>query len=189
MSTEFMGKNYVQKKVTMNTIRVAAISTELAEAVRKNAKDPQFGFPVYTAEAGEGLPCRHCLDWIAERKERATLFTLDPFAGVENLPLPGPVYIHADGCARYSDDAGIPRKLMTSPRTLNAYARGRRLVAQEYVDFASAEATIERLFARLDVHYVHVRSTTAGCYTFRLERAVIGIERPATQDAARPRRR
>jgi hypothetical protein len=37
----------------MNTIRVAAISTELAEAVRKNAKDPQFGFPVYTAEAGE----------------------------------------------------------------------------------------------------------------------------------------
>lgn len=78
---------------------------------------------------------------------------------------------------------------MTSPRTLNAYARGRRLVAQEYVDFASAEATIERLFARLDVDYVHVRSTTAGCYTFRLERAVIGIERPATQDAARPRRR
>ena len=61
-------------------------------------------------------------------------------------------------------------KLMSSPRTLNAYGRGRRLVAQEYVDFANAEATIERLFVRPNVDYVHVRSTTAGCYTFRLER-------------------
>ena len=32
------------------------------------------------------------------------------------------------------------------------------------------EATIKRLFDRADVDYVHVRSTTAGCYTFRLER-------------------
>ena len=154
----------------MNSIRIVAIPSELAEAVRKNAKDPQFGFPVYTAEVGEGLPCRHCLDWIAEGRDRATLFTLDPFAGIEKLPLPGPVYIHAEGCERYVESAGIPKKLMTSPRTLNAYARGRRLVAQEYVDFANAEATIERLFARPDVDYIHVRSTMAGCYTFRMER-------------------
>ena len=40
----------------MNTLRVVAISTELAEAVRKNTKDPQFGFPVHTAEAGEDCP-------------------------------------------------------------------------------------------------------------------------------------
>ena len=111
-------------------------------------------------------------DWIAEGAERATLFTLDPFAGIETLPLPGPIYIHADGCVRYAENAGIPNKLMTSPRTLNAYARGRRLMAQEYVDFANAEGTIARLFARPDVDYVHVRSTTAGCYTFRLERSV-----------------
>lgn len=156
----------------MNSLRAVAIPTELAEAVRKNAKDPQFGFPVHTADAVKGLPCRHCLDWIAEGKERASLFTLDPFAGTEKLPLPGPVYIHADGCDRYAEKAGIPMKLMTSPRTLNAYARGRRLIAQEYVDIVCAEATIERLFARPDVDYVHVRSTTAGCYTFRLERGI-----------------
>jgi Protein of unknown function (DUF1203) len=159
-----------QKEVTVNSLRVVAIPTELAEAVRKNATDPQFGFPVHTAGAGAGWPCRHCLDWIAEGKERATLFTLDPFAGVEKLPLPGPVYVHADGCARYPENAGIPMKLMSSPRTLNAYGRGRRLIAQEYVDFANAEATIERLFVRPNVDYIHVRSTTAGCYTFRLER-------------------
>jgi hypothetical protein len=154
----------------MSSIRVVAISTALAESVRKKGKDPQFGFPVYTAPAGGGLPCRHCLDWIVEGSERAALFTLDPFAGFEKLPLPGPVYIHADGCDRYPEDGGIPARLMTSPRTLNAYGHGRRLVAQEYVESGNAEATIERLFQRSDVAYVHVRSTMAGCYTFRLER-------------------
>ena len=78
----------------MSLIRVVAIPTKLAEAVRREKTDPQFGFPVYSAPAGEGLPCRHCLDWIVEGVERATLFTLDPFAGVEKFPLPGPVYIH-----------------------------------------------------------------------------------------------
>jgi hypothetical protein len=155
----------------MSSIRVMAISTALAESVRKKPTDPQFGFPVHTAPAGAGLPCRHCLDWIVEGSERATLFTLDPFAGVEKLPLPGPVYIHADDCERYPEVGGIPARLMTSPRTLNAYGHGRRLVAQEYVESDNAEATIARLFQRSDVAYVHVRSTTAGCYTFRLERA------------------
>jgi hypothetical protein len=154
----------------MNSIRVVAISTNLADTIRKNSTDPQFGFPVHTAPAGEGLPCRHCLDWIAEGSERAALFTLDPFAGTEKLPLPGPVYIHADGCERYNETAGIPMRLMSSPRTLNAYARGRRLLAQEYVEAHTAQATIESLFGRSDVDYIHVRSTTAGCYTFRLER-------------------
>jgi Protein of unknown function (DUF1203) len=161
-----------QQGARMSSIRVVAILTELAEIVRNKTTDPHFGFPVYTAPAGGGLPCRHCLDWIAEGTARATLFTLDSFAGVEKLPLPGPVYIHADGCERYPEDNGIPKKLMTSPRTLNAYARGRRLVAQEYVDSGNAEITIERLFRRPDVDYIHVRSTTAGCYTFRLERAL-----------------
>jgi len=30
--------------------------------------------------------------------------------------------------------------------------------------------TLERLLERPDVDYIHVRSTTAGCYTFRVER-------------------
>jgi len=64
------------------------------------------------------------------------------FAGLEKLPLPGPVYIHADGCARFPEKGAMPGHLMTSPRTLNAYAHGRRLLAQEYVDGASAELTV-----------------------------------------------
>jgi hypothetical protein len=160
-----------EEQSEMNAIRVVAIPTELAETVRRSKTDPQFGFPVYTAPAGDGLPCRHCLNWIHPGTERATLFTLDPFVALEKLPLPGPVYIHADGCDRYPEDGGIPWHLMTSPRTLNAYGRGRRLRSQVYVEAGDAEAQIESLLQRRDVAYVHVRSTTAGCYTFRIERA------------------
>jgi hypothetical protein len=148
--------------------KIVAVETSVAEAAR-GGKDAQYGFPSYTAPAGAGIPCRHCLQWIEEGEE-ATLFTLDPFAGLEKLPLPGPVYVHARGCERYVEKGAVPMHLMGSPRTLNAYAKGRRLVAQEYVDAAVAEEAVERLLGREDVDYIHVRSTTAGCYTFRIEK-------------------
>src|SRR2546429_2622724 len=43
-------------------------------------------------------------------EDRRILFTYDRFAGVESLPQPGPVYVHAEACARYSEDAGFPER-------------------------------------------------------------------------------
>jgi uncharacterized protein DUF1203 len=149
--------------------RVVAISTEVAEAVRESQKDPHFNFPAYTGIAKGDAPCRHCLK-IIPAGEQATLFTYDAFEGVEKLPLPGPVYIHSKSCVRYPKDGGFPAELKNSPRTLNAYAQGRRLLAQEYVENGTVDSAVEKLFSRADVEYIHVRSTTAGCYTFRIER-------------------
>ena len=155
----------------MIPIRVVAIATEIADAVRRTKKDPHYGHPVHTEIPCESAPCRHCLQLIAAGAEKATLFTYDAFEGQESLPLPGPVYIHAEACERYPENGGFPAELRSSPRTLNAYARGRRLVAAEYMENGTVEAGIEKLFARQDVDYIHVRSTAAGCYTFRVERA------------------
>jgi Protein of unknown function (DUF1203) len=155
----------------MIPIRVVAIPTEIADAVRNTHKDPHYGHPAHTEVAGEGAPCRHCLQIIAAGSEKATLFTFDAFEGIESLPLPGPVYIHAEACERYPENGGFPAALRKSPRTLNAYAKGRRLVAAEYVENGTVDARIEKLFTCADVDYIHVRSTTAGCYTFRIERA------------------
>jgi hypothetical protein len=154
----------------MIPIRVVAIPTEIADAVRRTQKDPQYGHLAHPAIAAEGVPCRHCLQIIFAGWEKATLFTYDAFEGIESLPLPGPVYIHAEACERYPENGGFPVQLRNSPRTLNAYARGRRLVAAEYVKNDDVDAGVEKLFARPDVDYIHVRSTTAGCYTFRIER-------------------
>jgi hypothetical protein len=117
----------------------------------------------------EAAPCRHCLRLIAPG-DHAILFTHDRFANVESLPLPGPVYIHADNCDRYPEDAGFPDELRASPRTLEAYSHGRRLIAQEYVTDGKMEPAIEKLFAQPEVDYIQVCSTTAGCFTSRIER-------------------
>jgi hypothetical protein len=154
----------------MEPFRIVAIPTAVAEEVRTTMQAPGYGFPAHS-EIGEGAaPCRHCLRLIASGVARRILFTYDRFAGVESLPLPGPVYIHADTCDRYAENGGFPEELRGSPRTLEGYARGRRLLAQKYVTDGNMEQVIDEMFERPDVDYIHVNSTTAGCYTFRIER-------------------
>jgi len=155
----------------MTTFRISAIPTEVAESVRATLKAPVYGFPAHAEAATDAAPCRHCLRIIEPGKARRILFTYDRFSGVEKLPQPGPVYIHAELCNRYEENAGFPEELRNSPRTLEAYARGRRLIAQEYVADGKYEQAIERLFTNAQVAYVQVNSTTAGCFTFRIDRA------------------
>jgi hypothetical protein len=157
----------------MSSIRIVAIPTQIAEAVRTNLKAPGYRFPAHAELATDDAPCRHCLRTIFAQKDRRILFTYDRFAGVESLPQPGPVYIHADSCPRYGENTGFPEELRGSPRTLEAYARGRRLVAQEYVADGEFEPAIEKLFSHSEVDYLQVNSTTAGCFTFRIERAAV----------------
>jgi len=151
---------------------VVAIPTEVAEAVRETMRAPGYGFPAHEELDTDAAPCRHCLHLIEPGQARCILFTYDRFAGIETLPQPGPIYIHADSCQRYGEDAGIPEQLRSSPRTLEAYAHGRRLIAQEYAQDGNFESKLERLFNYPEVDYVQVNSTTAGCFTFRIERAL-----------------
>jgi hypothetical protein len=157
----------------MQNVRIVAIETEIADQVRASLKAPVYGFPAHLEVAEDGAPCRHCLRTIAP-KERRILFTYDRFTGKESLPQPGPVYIHAEGCQRYPETGGFPEELRNSPRTVEAYARGRRLKAQEYVADGRFEPVIEKLFANSDVEYLQINSTTAGCFTFRIERGANG---------------
>ena len=155
----------------MHSIRVVAIPTETAETVRTTLRAPVYGFPAHAELATDDAPCRHCLRTIKAGKDRRILFTYDRFLGVESLPQPGPVYVHENACPRYTENAGFPEELRGSPRTVEAFARGRRLLVQEYVTDGKFEPVIEHLFARREVDYLQVNSTTAGCFTFRIERA------------------
>jgi hypothetical protein len=155
----------------MNPIRIVAIPTEIAEAVRKTMRAPGYGFPAHEEAGTDDAPCRHCLRLIAAGQERRILFTFDRFSGIEELPQPGPIYIHAEACARYEEDDGFPEDLRSGPRTLEAYAKGRRLIGQEYVADGEFEPAIQLWFSRPDVDYLQVHSATAGCFTFRIERS------------------
>ena len=158
--------------------KIVAISTEIADAVRQTMRAPVYGFPAHKELASEAAPCRHCLRLITPQVDDAILFTYDRFTGVEKLPQPGPVYVHARECSRYDEQGGFPEELRGSARTLEAYARGRRLIKQEYVTSGEFESAIERLFSDGEVDYLQVNSTMAGCFTFRIERT--GDDEPAT---------
>lgn len=155
----------------MQSVRFVAIPTEVVDEVRRTLRAPIYGFPAHIEPSLDAAPCRHCLRLISPGDARRILFTYDRFAGIESLPQPGPVYIHADSCPRYNENAGFPEELRSSPRTLEGYARGRKLVAQEYVNDGQFESAIEKLFALPEIDYVQVNSTSAGCFTFRIERA------------------
>jgi hypothetical protein len=149
--------------------KIVAISTEIADTVRHTMRAPVYGFPAHRELATDVAPCRHCLRLITPEVEEAILFIYDRFTGVEALPQPGPIYVHVKKCARYDEQSGFPEELRGSARTLEAYARGRRLIAQEYVADGAFEAAFARLFSNREVDYLQVNSTAAGCFTFRIE--------------------
>jgi len=155
----------------MPDYRVLAVTEGLAERVRVSRKSPGYGHPVHAEVATGYGPCRLCLRDFEIGVEKRLLFTLDPFDGLEALPLPGPVFIPEEACDRYPEQGGFPPDVRSHDLTLAAYARGRVLRAEEHVAGESAEGALARLLSRGDVDYVHVRDTAAGCYDFRIERA------------------
>ncbi len=155
----------------MNSIRMVAIPTSLVEKIRATGKSPGYGHPAYTEIATGYGPCRHCLRTFIVGEDKRTLFTYDPFHGLESIPLPGPIFIHSESCRRYPEDSGYPEQMRRYPATLAAYARGRRVVAEVLVEDGTQVAAIHKLLESPEVADIHVSDKTAGCYDFRIERA------------------
>ena len=106
----------------MIAIRVVAISTETCVQVRASNNSPRYGHPAHTEVAGGYGPCCHCLRTFNIGEERRTLFTYDPFEGIDRVPQPGPIFIHTEACERYPETAGYPDDLRKHAAVLDAYA-------------------------------------------------------------------
>jgi hypothetical protein len=154
----------------VSSFQVAAIPTEVAESVRATGKAPVYGFPAHRETATGRAPCRHCLRLIRPHEEELLLFTYDPFRELGEPPLPGPVYIHAEQCQRTEAQPSFPEEYKGRLLTLAAYGEDRRLLAEKRLTGGGETEEVESLFADPAVKYIHVRSTEAGCYLFRLDR-------------------
>ncbi len=155
----------------MPAFKVVALSESLAARVRSSRRSPGYGHPVHAEVATGYGPCRLCLRDFETGVDRRLLFTLDPFHGLEEFPMPGPVFIHESECDRYPEHGGFPADLRSHALTLAAYGSGRVLRAEERVAGEGVDEVIARLLGRDDVAYLHVRDTRAGCYDLRVERA------------------
>jgi hypothetical protein len=160
----------------MQAYRVVAVGDHISSAVRQTLRSPGYGHPAHSEIATGYGPCRQCLRTFNVGTDRRILFTYDSFNGKEALPLPGPVFIHENECERYPEYGGFPADMLSHGLTFNAYAQGRRLVAQKYVSDGAVETELDRLLSDRDVAYIHVRDTDAGCYDFMIERTIAGDE-------------
>lgn len=151
-------------------IRIVAIPTTVAENVRSTLRSPKYGHPAHTEVAKGYGPCRHCLRYFDVGNEERILFTWDAFSDLKAMPQPGPVYIHAESCPRYEENAGFPNHLLAHPLTLIAYGAPREHREQIAIDANLADLEVKRLLYRDDVAYVQVYDTEAGCFDFRIER-------------------
>ena len=154
----------------MSAFRYVGIPESLAEEARATQRSPQYGHPASRDRAKGYGPCRLCLRTFAIGAEDRLLFTYQPFREEAALPQPGPVYIHAETCARY-DAHELPADFRVLPIVVEGYRATGWLVAQEPVGSEPAEAVVERMFERSGVDHVHLRNREAGCFMARVERA------------------
>jgi hypothetical protein len=147
---------------------VLPIDPELAEQVRSTLKSPQYGHPAHMELATGYGPCRACLQQFTGEEDRI-LFTYNPFAGLDEYPSPGPVFIHARSCPAFAELHVFPLELRSLPLTLEAYGEGRWIIARERPSEHEIESSIERLLNTSGVRYIHVRNTEAGCFITRIE--------------------
>ncbi len=153
----------------MSNYRAVAIPTRLVNKVRTTMKAPMYGHPAHLETATGYGPCRHCLRTFRIGEESRILFTYNSFLNVETIPLPGPVFVHAEGCERYAEEAGYPQELLAHGAVLNAYGKGQTLVARTVVEKAGHEEAVQRLLDTPGVDYIQVHDLEAGCYDFRIE--------------------
>ena len=148
---------------------VRGLDAATGAEIRPTRRAPGYRHPAYADVGDERAPCRVCLGHIEPGEERL-LVTHDPFAAHGTYPLPGPIYVHANACAPF-DGAGLPPVLRAGARTLQAFGPHRQLVAEARVEDADSVALVSAsLLADPGVEYLHVRSTTAGCWLARVER-------------------
>ena len=154
----------------MTAIRVIALPTDTVKQVLSTMKSPGYGHPAHTDDATGHGPCRHCLRPFRVGEERRTLFTHNPFYKLAPIPLPGPVYIHAELCERFNEAGGYPTELLPYAAILDGYDREQRVVSQRPVTDGTQEAAIQEMFASDELQYIMVRDLGAGCFDFRVER-------------------
>lgn len=149
---------------------VRALPTDVAEQIRATMVD-DFGNRLTVVESPEGgAPCRHCLR-VSTDGERLILFAHRPFDGDGPYAEVGPVFIHADACARYAATTIFPPAFAERTLTLRAYDDRGLIASAEVAPPGARDDVLARMFENERVRFVHVRNPAWGCYDFAVERS------------------
>jgi len=148
---------------------VRGIPQEVADDVRRTRRAPGYGHPAHLEVARGTGPCRCCLRPFVVDVDERLLFTYRPRGDESSLMAPGPIFIHAGHCEAYAGD-GFPSGLRGLPLALEARADESRVLALTRASATGVDAEIERLLARGDIGWLHLRHAEAGCFIARADR-------------------
>src|SRR6266567_1204985 len=136
---------------------IVPIATAVAERVRAERVD-DHGNPVVPVVCRDGgHPCRHCLE-DAVPGETMLLFSYSPVQTAGPYREIGPIYVHERPCARYAAGRHIPAQLRRRLLALRGYDARGDMVESDVVEGKDMDRLLDRLLARSDVAFVHVRN-------------------------------
>lgn len=156
----------------MTTLRVVALDSETVKHLRNGGTDANGQRPERQLSDGGGNPCRHCLDDIGAEDPMLVL-AHRPFPAAQPYAEVGPLFLHAESCPRYAEEAVVPAYLTKREAALiRGYGDDDRIVygTGQSVAPSDIEAVSAKLFERPEIAYIHVRSASNNCYQFRIER-------------------
>lgn len=150
--------------------RVVPISSNVANNVRETMISPHGKLPAFSDVATGYGPCRSCLRTFKQGEEERIYISYDPFAGVSDLPLPGPVFIHTRDCQEYSEDS-FPTHLLSIPMIFEGFGKNSQLLTSEPLEAERLDEQIDSVLNTAGVEFIHLRNAEAGCFIAKIERA------------------
>ena len=152
------------------TLRIAGISTDEVERFRRGEPDANGQPALRRVAEGGANPCRHCLGLIADGDEKLVL-AYRPFAEPQPYAEIGPIFLHAEPCARYESAELPPWFPYLDPAIVRGYGDDHwiRYDTGNVVRGPEIEAACKLILADATVAYVHVRSKF-NCFQCRVDR-------------------
>jgi len=153
----------------MGAYRIEGLPDHIAHEARKTGASPGYGHPVHREVATGTGPCRSCLGLFDIGAEDRLLLTYRPDSGDRTLGAPGPIFIHAEDCARYAGTT-VPPGLTRLPLLLEARTRDGRTLQSVPARGEKADRVIRTLLRDAHVDFVALRHGEAGCFIARADR-------------------
>ena len=154
------------------TIQFEALPGDAVAKLRAGAPDAYGHPPGRRISDGGGTPCRHCLEGIAEGSAVLVL-AWRPFTTLQPYVETGPIFLHAEACARAEPSPEIPAILDSPEYIVRGYSTDERIVYDSGGIVATLDipARAADLLATPDIAFVHVRSARNNCFQCRIEGA------------------
>lgn len=146
------------------------IDTITVRALQAGGADAHGHAPERKISDGDGVPCRHCLDFVPAG-EAYLVLAHRPFAGMHPYTETGPVFLCAGPCEP-GGGTELPAFLDSPAYILRGYGADERIVygTGGVVDTVRIPARAREVLARKDVAFVHIRSASNTCFHCRVER-------------------